>query len=94
MQDGAGTVGLTNMFDSLIGEMSFVEKKLAVKRNDDIIVQTRESLYYYEIYRKLFGCVPQYTNDLACSCPYCHAKIVVNAKFCRMCGMFPLIRQE
>ena len=31
MQDGAGTVGLTNLFESIINEEKFVEKKLTVK---------------------------------------------------------------
>ncbi|EIJ66380.1 hypothetical protein BD31_I1995, partial [Candidatus Nitrosopumilus salaria BD31] len=31
MQDGSGTAGLTNLFESVINEETFVEKKLTVE---------------------------------------------------------------
>jgi len=55
MQDGSGTVGLTNLFDSIVGEEQFVEKKLTVEKTDDVIIRSRESMYYYEIFKKLYG---------------------------------------
>ena len=69
MQDGAGTVGLTNLFESIINEEKFVEKKLTVKKEDNVVIRSRESMYYYEIYKKLYG-IP--VNDKAnTQCPYC-----------------------
>ena len=55
MQDGSGTVGLTEMFNSIIPEESYVEKILQIKDNDGVIIRNRESLYYYEIFRDLYG---------------------------------------
>ena len=87
MQDGAGTAGLTNLFNSVINEETFVEKKLTIKKEDDVVIRNRESLYYYEIFRKLFGSP---ADDKAENrCPYCKHN-VENSKFCRMCGAFPI----
>jgi asparagine synthase (glutamine-hydrolysing) len=87
MQDGAGTVGLTNLFESIINEEKFVEKKLTVKKEDNVVIRSRESMYYYEIYKKLYG-IP--VNDKASTqCPYCKHE-VMSSKFCRMCGAFPI----
>ena len=87
MQDGAGTVGLTDLFESIINEEKFVEKKLTVKKEDNVVIRSRESMYYYEIYKKLYG-IP--VNDKAnTQCPYCKHE-VMSSKFCRMCGAFPI----
>ena len=87
MQDGAGTVGLTTLFDSVINEEQFVEKKLTVEKTDGIVIQSRESMHYYEIYKRLFG-VPEKSNSKE-SCPFCkyHTK---DSKFCKRCGAFPI----
>ncbi len=87
MQDGAGTVGLTNLFDSVINDQLFLEKKKKILESDGVTIRTKESMHYYEIYRRLYG-VPtkkQETN----SCPYCNFS-VENSKFCQMCGAFPI----
>ena len=87
MQEGSGTSGLTNLFESIISEEIFVEKKLTVKKDDDVVIRSRESMHYYEIYKKLFGspCDKESKN----TCPYCKHE-VKNSKFCRMCGAFPI----
>ncbi len=87
MQDGAGTVGLTNLFESIINEEKFVEKKLTVKKDDDVVIRTRESMYYYEIFKKMYG-MPVDKNAET-QCPYCKHE-VMDSKFCRMCGAFPI----
>ncbi|MFB5629817.1 MAG: asparagine synthase C-terminal domain-containing protein, partial [Nitrosarchaeum sp.] len=87
MQDGSGTIGLSNLFDSVINDKSFLEKKKTIEKTDGVIIRTKESMYYYEIYRNLFG-VPS-KNHNGSSCPYCNFNIE-NSKFCRMCGAFPV----
>ena len=87
MQEGAGTSGLTNLFESIISEETYVEKKLTVEKNDEVVIRSRESMYYYEIFKKLYGSP---VNDNAeYKCPYCKHE-VNNSKFCRMCGAFPI----
>ena len=87
MQDGSGTAGLTNLFESVISEERFVEKKLTVEKADGVVIRSRESMYYYEIFRKIFGSPADIQSDEAC--PYCKHH-VGKSKFCRMCGSFPI----
>ena len=87
MQDGSGTAGLTNLFDSVISDQLFLEKKKKVEKTDEVIIRTKESMHYYEIYRNLYG-IPTKEQEIN-SCPYCNFN-VENSKFCRMCGAFPI----
>ncbi len=87
MQDGAGTVGLTNLFNSIIEEEKFVEKKLYTEKHDNVVIRSRESMHYYEIFKKLFG--SPVDDNVENVCPYCKHE-VKNSKFCRMCGAFPI----
>jgi len=87
MQEGAGTSGLTNLFESIINEESYVEKKLTVEKNDEVVIRSRESMYYYEIFKKLYG--SPINDNAEYKCPYCKHE-VNNSKFCRMCGAFPI----
>jgi len=87
MQDGSGTSGLTNLFESVISEEHFVEKKLTVEKTDGVIIRSRESMYYYEVFRKMFGSPADKRSEN--TCPYCKHG-VGRSKFCRMCGSFPI----
>ena len=87
MQEGAGTVGLTNLFESIINEEKYIEKKLTVEKEDGVIIRSRESMYYYEIFKKMYGSPVE--NNAETKCPYCKHE-VNNSKFCRMCGAFPI----
>jgi asparagine synthase (glutamine-hydrolysing) len=88
MQDGAGTQGLTEFFDSTIPDSMFIEKTKKIKDDDGIVIRTKESLQYYEIYRRHHA-VSQ-TNEPGVKCPDCKYCIEEDSKFCRMCGRFPL----
>jgi len=87
MQDGSGTVGLSNLFDSVINDQLFLEKKKKIEETDGVIIRTKESMHYYEIYRNLYGVISKKRG--VSSCPYCNFN-VENSKFCRMCGAFPI----
>jgi len=87
MQDGSGTVGLSNLFDSVINDQLFLEKKKKIEETDGVIIRTKESMHYYEIYRNLYGVISK--KQGVSSCPYCNFN-VENSKFCRMCGAFPI----
>ncbi len=87
MQEGSGTSGLTELFESIIDEGKYVEKKLTVEKEDDVIIRSRESMHYYEIFKKFYG--SPVDKDAKNLCPYCK-HTVENSKFCRMCGAFPI----
>jgi asparagine synthase (glutamine-hydrolysing) len=88
MQDGAGTRGLTNLFNSIISDEIFSEKKKKIEQECRITIRSKESLHYFEIYRNLYG-LSRDVPDGTISCPYCHFN-TENSKFCRMCGAFPI----
>jgi len=88
MQNGAGTSGLVKLFDILSNDKVFSEKKKKIEQESGITIRSKESMYYFEIYKNLHG-LPRNISDLAISCPYCHFN-TGNSKFCRMCGAFPI----
>ena len=88
MQDGSGTTALTKLFESIITDEIFMEKSKKIKNEDGVTIRTKESLHYYETYRKEFE-IPDSKNGIS-SCPDCNSEIIDNSKFCRMCGKFPL----
>jgi len=87
MQEGSGTAGLTGLFDSIIGEKQFVEKKLTVESKENVVIRNRESMHYFEIFKKSFG--SPVDKNAKTACPYCKHE-VNDSKFCRMCGAFPI----
>ena len=87
MQDGAGTNGLTHLFDSVISNDIFEKKKEQIKNSDGVVIRSKESLHYYEIYRKYYEPIK---SDSSTKCPYCKFSVLKNSKFCRMCGAFPI----
>ena len=87
MQDGSGTAGLTALFESIIPEERFVKKKLTVENNDGVVIRSRESMHYYEIFERLFGSPADVKAERPC--PYCKHE-VGGSLFCRMCGAFPI----
>ena len=88
MQDGSGTGALTKLFESIITDEIFNEKSKKIKEKDGVTIRTKESLHYYETYRKEFE-IPATKNGMSL-CSDCNSEITNNSKFCRMCGKFPL----
>ena len=88
MQDGSGTTNLTKLFNSIITDDIFAKKVKKIKSECNIKIRTKESLYYYELFKENF-IIPE-CNDKKNICPDCNAEIVSNSKFCRMCGKFPI----
>jgi len=88
MQDGAGTQGLTEFFESAIPDAVFIDKIKKIKEKDGVTIRTKESLQYYEIYRRHHA-APE-TDKPGTRCPDCKHIIEEDSKFCRMCGRFPL----
>lgn len=89
MQDGAGTSALTNLFETLIQDNVYENKVKDIKKSDNVILRSKESLYYYELYQKYFE-PPYKMHGSSRKCPYCQYSIEPNSKFCRMCGSFPI----
>ncbi|MBA4462574.1 MAG: asparagine synthase [Nitrosopumilaceae archaeon] len=88
MQDGAGTNKLGDLFENMISDSKFDEKRKTIQQSHGITIRTKESMYYFDIFRKLHG-IHQTVDEEINSCPYCHFN-TENSKFCRMCGAFPI----
>ena len=85
MQDGSGTQGLTGFFEGITPDSVFIKKIKQIQQDDNVTIRTKESLFYYNIFKK-YHTLKQ-SED---SCPDCHYTIEENSKFCRMCGRFPI----
>jgi len=88
MQNGSGTNGLTKLFDSVITDDVFHQKVKKIKNEDGVLIRTKESLHYYELYKENFK-IPELDSEKNI-CSDCKAELVINSNFCRMCGKFPL----
>ena len=87
MQDGSGTNNLTRLFDTIITDEIFSQKKTKILEEDGVYIRTKESLHYYECFRKSSS-VKKSNSDR--KCPDCDYEINLNSRFCRMCGKFPI----
>jgi len=89
MQDGAGTSGLTSFFANMISDSVFKDKLHLYLEAEKVRLGTKESLYYYEIYRKYYD-PPVSLGVSKYRCPECNGTIPSSSHFCRMCGSFPI----
>lgn len=89
MQDGSGTSGLTFFLDGLIADSTFADKSKYYAEEENVSLSSKESMYYYEIYRKYFD-KPSDLGKSSTRCPHCNYSISNNSHFCRMCGSYPI----
>jgi len=82
---GSGTTKLTEIFENLISDNEFLKKKFEYKNADGVIIRDKEHLYYYEIYKEIFGNV-QKAKENEIKCNGCGAKIEYKHAFCKICG--------
>ncbi len=87
MQDGSGTNNLTGLFNTIITDDIFSQKKTKILEEDGVYIRTKESLHYYECFKKSSS-VKKSNSDR--KCPDCDYEININSRFCRMCGKFPI----
>ncbi len=89
LQEGAGTEALTHLFDTVVSDEVFESKIKKINEEDNVEIRTKESLHYYEIYRKYFE-PPEKLHNSEKKCPKCSFEVKNSSKFCRMCGSFPI----
>ena len=89
MQDGSGTNGLTTFFENSIKDEVFESKAKLYLEKDKVKLISKESMYYYELYRKYFD-PPYLLGSSKHRCPNCQGVIEPDSHFCRMCGSFPI----
>jgi len=89
MQDGSGTGGLTSFFATLVPDLIFSEKTKKYAQKEKVTLNSKESLYYYELYRKYYD-FPANLVESKTRCPQCNFSKETESHFCRMCGSFPI----
>ncbi|MGB9125270.1 MAG: asparagine synthase-related protein [Nitrosotalea sp.] len=89
MQDGSGTSGLATFLDNLIPDSIYDEKTKQYLEKDKVRLSSKESMYYYEIYRKYFD-APYNLIKSETKCPSCSYAVSMDSHFCRMCGTYPI----
>ncbi len=88
MQDGSGTANLTDLFNTIITEDIFSQKRTKILEEDGVYIRSKESLHYYECFRKSNSVINSNSDK---KCPDCNYEIKLDSKFCKMCGKFPII---
>ena len=92
LEAGTGTETLRTHFEDFITDQEFAEKKQAIKEQDDVEIQDKEQLLYYEHFRKVFGkpkdIYPK--TEGAIQCPKCKSHLKTKIQFCKICGAYPI----
>ena len=89
MEEGANTSMLKEYLTTIIDDRTFMNRCNEYNINEHVSIRSKEHLYYYEIYRSFFE--PPYKQvDSTHVCPSCKGGIDANARFCRICGAYPV----
>jgi asparagine synthase (glutamine-hydrolysing) len=91
LEQGTGTEILRTYFNDMISDKDFEEKKKAILAKDDVIIQDKEQLLYYKHFRKKFGKPKDvYPNNGGIQCPKCKSYVKTKIQFCKVCGAYPI----
>ena len=92
LEEGTGTAILRTFFNDIITDEEFKEKTKSILAKDDVIIQDKEQLLYYEHFRKKFGKPKDVflKIDGAIQCPKCKSYIKTKIQFCKTCGAYPI----
>jgi len=91
LEAGTGTEVLRTYFNDMIPDAEFEAKKKKILAEDDVKIQDKEQLLYYEHFRKLFGKPKEvYPDNGGIQCPYCKSYIKTKIQFCKICGAYPI----
>jgi asparagine synthase (glutamine-hydrolysing) len=91
LEQGTGTEILRTFFNDMISDQEFQEKTKAILAKDDVIIQDKEQLLYYEAFRKKFGKPKDvFPNNGGIQCPKCKSYIKTKIHFCKTCGAYPI----
>lgn len=89
IEAGSGTSILPHLFNSMIPDAEFEEKKNMYLDEDKVTIRDKEQLFYYEIYRSAVG-VPRPSGRGDKVCPYCNSSLLPTSSYCRRCGGYPV----
>lgn len=86
---GSGTTTLPSFFNVKISDGEFELKRREYLEKDNVIIRSKEQLFYYEVYRSVVG-APHAADLSSKVCPYCKSNVEEGAAYCRTCGAYPI----
>lgn len=89
IEQGSGTAMLPSILENEISNEEFEEKKSSYLIRDKVNVRSKEQLFYYEIYKSIFG-APHPIYPEGKLCPYCNSNVDERSAYCRTCGAYPI----
>ena len=91
LEAGTGTEVLRTFFNDVFTEEEFEEKKKTILAKDDVKIQDKEQLLYYQHFRKKFGKPKDvFPDNGGIQCPYCKSYVKTKIQFCKICGAYPI----
>jgi asparagine synthase (glutamine-hydrolysing) len=91
LEAGTGTEVLRTFFNDVFTDEEFEEKKKTILAKDDVKIQDKEQLLYYQHFRKKFGKPKDvFPDNGGIQCPYCKGYVKTKIQFCKICGAYPI----
>ncbi len=88
LEFGSGFTNIRRVISSLISDEEFYNEVERIRENDGVIIQSKEQLYYYRIYRRFYK-PPRDYAETRLNCPYCGADLNPhNPRYCYVCGAY------
>ena len=89
IEGGSGTSILPRILEERISDQDFDELRKKYLAEDGVRIKSKEQLFYYQIYRELFG-PPRPDGSTEKICPMCHSNVPDDASYCKVCGAYPI----
>jgi asparagine synthase (glutamine-hydrolysing) len=92
-EQGAATDRYQEYIEETIDDLTFTNKKRIAQEEEGVKIRSKEHLHYYAIFRSYFLPPKEEEEYNACNsrCSECQGCIAPDARFCRMCGAFPVV---
>lgn len=89
LEKGSKTDRVSELIAKKVTKFEFESEKRRV-RTEQVILRSKEQMYYYQIYRTFFR--PPCEDEICDSgrCPYCAACVTRSKRYCNTCGAFPI----
>ncbi|NPA22670.1 MAG: hypothetical protein GXO23_00020 [Crenarchaeota archaeon] len=88
LEYGSGFTNIRKVVASYVSDEEFLNEVKEIRENDGVIIQSKEQLYYYKIYRRFFK-PPRDYSTTGLRCPYCGADLNPhNPRYCYVCGSY------
>lgn len=85
MEEGSGLNKLSSIF-----EIDDYDNEVIKAKEEGVRIRSKEHLYYYKIFREEYEIPKSLFKRCNFRCPDCLSYIDMKAKYCRICGSYPV----